>query len=136
LDRYLAIQQARFGDRLRVEKQIDAAALETLVPTLILQPLAENAIRHGLEPQPGQGILSLRVQRQGALLRLTVRDNGVGLKPGAQADGIGLANTRARLQELYGGNGRLVVNTSSEGGCAVDLELPYHEKSITHSDRG
>src|SRR6185369_11147176 len=98
LGRYLDIQQVRFGERLRVEKEIDAAALDGLVPTLILQPLVENAIRHGIEPHPATGVLTLRAKLDGGTLRLTVRDSGGGPKPHGQSPpGIGLTNTQGRL---------------------------------------
>jgi hypothetical protein len=127
LDRYLEIQQVRFGNRLQIEKEIDAASLEGRVPTLILQPLVENAIRHGIEPQTGKGILAIRARRANTRLLLTVRDNGGGKKPGPQlSEGIGLANTKARLQELYGGEASLALNNTTQGGCSVELELPFH----------
>lgn len=124
LDRYIEIQQARFGERLRVEKQIDAAALEIPVPALVLQPLVENAIRHGIEPKTTQGLVSLSAQRQPHALVLTVRDNGVGMQTLSEGNGIGLANTRARLRELYGERARLTIASPAEGGCSVQLEIP------------
>lgn len=128
LDRYLEIQQARFGERLQIEKELDAAALEARVPTLILQPLVENAIRHGIEPQTGVGRVRLQARRTGPLLSLIVHDNGSGLKSSAQPpEGIGLANTRARLQQLYGDSAQLRLKTSPEGGCSVELEIPFRE---------
>ena len=124
LDRYIEIQQARFGDRLRVEKHIDAAALEILVPALVLQPLVENAIRHGIEPKTTEGVVVLSARRQPAALLLTVRDNGVGIQQLSNGDGIGLANTRARLQELYGNRAHLTMTSPAEGGCSIELEIP------------
>jgi len=125
LDHYLQIQQTRFGDRLQVKKEIDAAALEVEVPTFILQPLVENAIRHGIEPQSAPGLVTISARSTNEMLTLTVRDNGPGMKMSAEApQGIGLSNTRARLVELYGSAARLVFNSSSEGGCSVELEIP------------
>jgi sensor histidine kinase YesM len=130
LERYLEIQQARFGERLRIEKEIEPAALEGRVPTLILQPLVENAIRHGIEPQPGPGVVGIRAQRNGERLELAVRDSGTGIKASAKApEGIGLANTKARLQQLYGQSARLVLNRAAKGGCSVEIELPFREKA-------
>ena len=131
LARYLDIQQVRFGDRLRVEKEIDAAALNGLVPTLILQPLVENAIRHGIEPHPQPGVIALHAKLDGGTLRLTVRDTGGGPTSHNQSPGIGLANTQSRLQALYGNRARLAFNTDAEGRFAVQLEIPFHEKSET-----
>ncbi|HEV2207144.1 MAG TPA: histidine kinase [Verrucomicrobiae bacterium] len=128
LDRYLEIQLARFGDRLRVEKEIDTTALEGLVPTLILQPLVENAIRHGIEPQSGTGRLSIRAHRAGANLEIDVEDNGPGFRnDSVPQEGIGLANTRARLQELYANDARLVLKTKTDSGCSVEIILPFHQ---------
>jgi len=131
LGRYLEIQQVRFGERLRVEKEIDAAALDALVPTLILQPLVENAIRHGIEPNPAAGAVTIRAQlNEIGALHLTVRDSGGGLKPtDKSSSGIGLTNTRGRLQELYGNRARLVLNSEADGGFAVEMEIPFHEQS-------
>jgi two-component sensor histidine kinase len=131
LNRYLEIQQVRFGERLRVEKEIDAAVLDALVPTLILQPLVENAIRHGIEPNPAAGVVTIRARlNEDGALHLTVRDSGGGPKPPTKPqEGIGLANTRGRLQELYGHRARLMLNTDASGGFAVELEIPFHEES-------
>jgi signal transduction histidine kinase len=128
LDRYLEIQQVRFGERLRIEKEIDAAALEAQVPTLILQPLVENAVRHGIEPQTEPGLVRIVARREGDLLRLTIQNSGLPAKPGPKTrEGIGLPNTQARLREMYGDLGRMTLTSGSEGGFTVDLEIPYHE---------
>ena len=124
LDRYLDIQQVRFGDRLRIEKHIDATALDAQVPTLVLQPLVENAIKHGIEPQPTPGIVTIRAERKDGTLRLVVRDNGGGAKKSAgQQEGIGIANTRSRLQELYGGRARLTLSSAADG-FEVEILIP------------
>ncbi len=133
LDRYLAIEQVRFGDRLRVTREITPEVLSALVPSLILQPLVENAIRHGLEPSRQAGLLTISANRADGLVRLVVRDNGVGLKPTPAAsgrEGIGLANTRARLRELYGEAARLELKDGPAGGLAVEISLPFHTELI------
>src|SRR4030095_6449751 len=94
------------------------------VPALLLQPLVENAIRHGLEPQVGPGTLSIRAEREGETLLLNISDNGAGLpKVRPLREGIGLANTRARLRELYGQSARLELR--NENGWNVRVTLPY-----------
>jgi LytS/YehU family sensor histidine kinase len=129
LSRYLEIQQARFGQRLRVEKEIDAASLAAQVPTLVLQPIVENAIRHGVEPNPAPGVVKIGAHLKQGTVRLTVQNNGINAKPAAnEREGIGIANTRARLEALYGEQARLVLSSSSEGGFTVEIELPFHEK--------
>jgi two-component sensor histidine kinase len=136
LDRYLEIQQVRFGARLRIEKQIDAGALQVRVPTLILQPLVENAIRHGLEAQPTLGVLAIKAVCQGSTLHLSVHDNGGGLKKSSpQQYGIGLANTKARLQALYGNVAQMTITSASEGGCTVALEIPRRENAGANQDK-
>ncbi|MFM8360635.1 MAG: sensor histidine kinase [Verrucomicrobiota bacterium] len=125
LDRYLALEQMRFGDRLRVEREIDPAALGLAVPNLILQPLVENALKHGLGPKPGVGTLRLRASAgAGGTLRLEVVDDGVGLPAGPVREGIGTANCRARLLQLHGRAARFELVAASPAGTRACLEIP------------
>ena len=127
LSRYLEIEQTRFGDRLAVGLDVAPETLDALVPNLVLQPLVENAIRHGIEPRAKPGRIELRARREKGKLKLEVRDNGVGLSPGRPpAEGVGLSNTRARLQQLYGERHRFELGNAPGGGLAVCVELPFH----------
>ncbi|MCX6955529.1 MAG: histidine kinase [Verrucomicrobia bacterium] len=136
LDRYLAIEQTRLGDRLRIVRDIDPLASAALVPTFLLQPIAENAIRHGLEPRLAPGTLILRARRDGNLLRLSLADDGVGLKaaasdPATARHGIGLANSIERLRTLHGGRASLELLSPPEGGVRVEVVLPFvTERSV------
>jgi len=122
---YLDIEQIHFGPRLRIEYRIDAAALDVLVPTLILQPLVENAIRHGLEPMVRPGTLTIEAQADGDTLWLRVRDDGVGVpKNWQRREGVGLGNSRARLDRLYGEAAALTVRENPGGGVLVDAYIP------------
>ncbi len=126
LRRYLEIEQTRFGDRLAVRLDIAPGTLDALVPNLLLQPLVENAIRHGIEPRAKPGRIELRSRHESGQLKLEVRDNGVGLSPGRELrEGVGLSNTRARLRQLYGERHRLALSEEPGGGLAVCLELPF-----------
>jgi two-component sensor histidine kinase len=134
VQRYLEIQQTRFGDRLRVEQSIEPAALDGLVPTLLLQPLVENAIRHGIEPAENNGLVRVTARRQDKTLIVTVEDDGVGLATSnnwtaserlCNGTGIGLANLKARLQTLYGSDQKLELVPRSEGGVAVLIRIPW-----------
>jgi two-component sensor histidine kinase len=132
LDLYLEIQQARFGQRLRIQKEIDPAALDIAVPALILQPLVENSVRHGIEPRESGGTIFIRARHEDTSLRFEVRDDGEGLKADqlvALREGVGLSNTKARLQELYGDAHRFRITPNAEGGLTVAVELPWHEAS-------
>ncbi len=130
LQRYLAIQQTRFGDRLNIAWEIEPSLLDVPVPNLILQPLVENAIRHGIEPQAGPGQVTIRAVRRNGHLELTVQDNGPGATTPVSKpirEGIGLANTRARLQELYGDAHRLTAQADPEGGYSVVVQIPLRQ---------
>jgi len=127
LERYLAIEQVRFSDRLRTRVEVDVAIRRAAVPQFILQPLVENAVRHGISRRTDAGLLEIMAQRDGDTLVLTVRDNGPGLGPAAPASGVGLVNTRARLAALYGDRATLEIANAAGGGAVVTIRLPYHE---------
>jgi len=125
LQRYLEIEQTRFGDRLQVRMEIDPAALDAQVPNLILQPLVENAIRHGIEPHAQAGLVELRARAENGTLELIVQDNGKGSAKSAPAGfGLGLSNTRARLEQLYGAEHRLEIGDAESGGFRVRICVP------------
>src|SRR5262249_40591374 len=122
LGRYLEIEQRRFGDRLQVKMEIEPETLDARAPNLILQPLVENAIRHGIAPRSAPGLIEIRASRAGDKLELQVRDNGVGLPTDHREpikEGVGLANTRARLEQLYGAAYRFEVNNFYRCGMIV-----------------
>ena len=125
IEKYLEIERIRFRDRLTARVDAEAAVLDAEVPSLILQPLVENAIRHGIEPRPGAGRVEIGARRDGGRLLLTVRDNGVGQPSGGfTREGIGLANTRARLRELYGEKHEFTLANHPEGGLEIRLLIP------------
>ena len=131
LDCYLEIAQTRFGDRLRVTHDIASGTGPALVPTFVLQPLVENAVRHGIEPGLAPGTIEITVRHSGGMLSISIRDSGVGLAEGnatasASQNGIGIANTRARLQNLYPGQHHFAVRNAAAGGCVAELEIPFH----------
>jgi len=128
LESYLDISRTRFGDRLSVTVDVDDAAERALVPFFILQPLVENALHHGISSHAGAGSIEIAARRAGDRLRLSVSDDGPGIvTPDAQR-GIGLANTRARLQEMYGAAHSLDLGRPPEGGFRVDVTIPYRQR--------
>ncbi len=125
IEPYLEIEKARLGPRLAVAVEVDPALMDALVPNLILQPLVENAIRHGIAPRAGPGRIEIRAARERDLLQLTIRDNGRGLSSNYR-EGVGLANTRARLSQLYG-RAQLRMENHPDGGLTVTVALPFRD---------
>ena len=139
VEKYADIQRTRFRDRLEITVRADAEALDAMVPSLILQPLVENSIRHGVEQREERAVISVQGHRRDTRLILTVADNGPGfpdyiLTP-VPGRGLGLANTRARLAALYGGDGRLTVGQADGRtggqGALVTIDIPY--RAISHA---
>lgn len=130
LDRYLELQLLRFGDRLTVVRRVDDAALDSAVPAMLTQPLVENALRHGIEREPGAGRIEIDIQRKNETVIILVRDSGPGFVAGGKREGIGLTNSRARLAGLYGAGARLECGDAPGGGGQVRITLPYRSMHI------
>jgi signal transduction histidine kinase len=139
LGRYVDIMRVRFEDELEIEVRADPRALDSLVPNMILQPLVENAIKHGVERSDDGGRVDVEALLEGDTLVLRVRDDGPGMATwsawdgdappganGARAGGVGLRNTAARLEQLYGVSQRFSVGPHPQGGTLVEVRLPYH----------
>lgn len=130
LDHYIDIQRARFGERLQVEVVADADARTGLVPSLLLQPLVENAIKHGIGARAGSGRIEIMAVRAGDRLRIEVRDDGRGPRLETLTEGVGLGNCRSRLQALHGpGAFQLELQRRSGGGAIVCIDMPFEERS-------
>jgi two-component system, LytTR family, sensor kinase len=134
---YLDIEKARLGERLELEFSIAEEVQTALVPPLFLQPLVENAIRHGIAPNPKSGKLTIKAQSAAGRVRVTVSNNGIAAKSHqnqarTEQRGFGLANTMERFRVLYGPDHRVVVHRPPEGGCRVEIEFPYREESSVH----
>jgi len=126
LERYLDIEKIRFRNRLQTVIEIEGESIDAMVPSLILQPMVENAMRHGIEPHAKSGLIELRARRQDGNLVLTVSDNGAGIPEGGlKREGIGVANTRARLAELYGDRQKFELVNRPEGGMCVRITIPF-----------
>jgi signal transduction histidine kinase len=127
LKRYLDIQKIRFGDRLQVTSRVADEARQASVPVLLLQPLVENAIQHGLSAHANAGRIDIEARRDGGTLVITVTDDGVGLKEQAPAgrQRVGLSNTRERLQALYGNDQRCDLSNAPGGGAQISLSIPW-----------
>ncbi len=126
LESYLEIERIRFQDRLTVDVDVAPEALGANVPNLLLQPLVENSIRHGIAKRRGPGRVEISASRSGDTLELAVRDDGVGLATaGGNGNGIGLGNTRLRLEQLYGAGHRFELRERSGGGLEVAIAIPF-----------
>ncbi|MGH9657626.1 MAG: sensor histidine kinase [Bryobacteraceae bacterium] len=123
---YLEIERIRFEDRLKINYRIDAATLDAGVPNLILQPIVENAIRHGIARRPEAGRVEIRSERIHGMLRLQVLDDGSGMIANSR-EGVGLGNTRARLERLFGSDYRLELANAPGGGMEATLEWPFRK---------
>jgi two-component system LytT family sensor kinase len=139
IDRYLTIERARFGDRLRVRLQIAPEVLPVGLPFLCLQPLVENAVRHGLSRKPGVGMVSIEARDAGAECHITVEDDGVGMDPvvfgpdrpdGDDGQHVGLANVDERLRSVFGDRFGLVVETAPGAGTKVSMRVPKFHPQV------
>lgn len=145
IDRYLTIERARFGDRLQVRLEIAPEVLPVTVPFLCLQPLVENAVRHGLSRKPGLGMVSIEARDAGAECHITVEDDGVGMDPAVLAAGIaeaardsaddagqhvGLSNVDERLRSAFGDAFGLVVETGLGSGTKVSMRVPKFHRHV------
>jgi signal transduction histidine kinase len=133
LRHYLEIMQIRFQDRLSIEIDVDPSLHTALVPPLVLQPLVENAIQHGISRRPGAGKVEIGATASDGMLEIRVRDDGEGPAESQPRDGIGLSNTRRRLRQLYGDNQSLELLPAVGNGVVVVLRLPLTRPSATLS---
>ena len=130
LEKYLEIEQMRFNDRLTVEMRIAPEALDASVPNMILQPLVENAIKHGIAPRSSGGRIDIGAVRNNGDLAITVNDDGLGVPFGDLDDlpeGVGLSNTRRRLKHLYGDRHTFILSLADKSGINVKLTIPFKE---------
>jgi signal transduction histidine kinase len=131
---YMDIEQVRFQDRLQVVWDLAPDTLDGAVPTLLWQPVLENAIRHGVTPLAGRGRIVITSRREAEDLVLEIRDNGRGLPPGgAPRQGVGLRNVRERVEQLYGPRARFVLSPALGGGTAATLRLPFIHCDVPHT---
>ena len=128
IDEYLDIEVVRFGSRLKVEKQVSADTLDVIVPSMLLQPLVENSIKHGLSRKVGSGTITIRAKRRDGVAVIEVRDDGLGMSEErletALGRGIGLANVNERLRTIYGTSCELQLTSQAGRGTCVTIEIP------------
>jgi len=132
LQAYVEIERMRFHERLAVMLDLEPEALNALVPTMILQPLAENSVHHGFASQQSVGMISVRACRRNGRLAITFADNGIGFDS-CHREGLGLTNTRRRLEQLYPNDHRFEIGNRAEGGAELTFELPFHVASAATS---
>jgi two-component system LytT family sensor kinase len=133
IDDYLAIEMVRFGDKLRFERDIGPETLDLPVPSMLLQPLVENSIRHGLSGKVDGGTIRIRCHAEAGRIRLAVEDNGVGIPEARLAtlleQGIGVSNVNERLKVLFGSDYRMYVDSRPDGGTSIEIEIPELQAS-------
>jgi two-component system LytT family sensor kinase len=138
IDRYLLLEKARFGDRVQVSLRIAPEVLSTVIPFLSLQPLVENAVRHGLEAKEGPGHITICANDSGGFAQVTIEDDGVGIDPEhlrsvlaghADGDHVGLRNVDARLRQVYGDEHGLVIETAPGEGTLITIRVPKSQPS-------
>ncbi len=132
------MERIRFEDRLTVKMEIEPQTLDARLPNLILQPIVENAIRHGISTRTSSGRIGIEARRLNGTLQVQVTDNGPGLSSDSNSGsivraGVGLANTQARLKQLYGNEHRLDLANATTGGLTVILEIPFREHASTQN---
>jgi len=132
-DRYLEIMRIRFQGSLEVRTDLAEEVMDALVPNLVLQPLVENAVKHGVGHVRGGGRIEISARRDGGRVVLCVRDNGPGLADANPREGVGVSNTRERLAQLYGEAGALALRPAEGGGVMAEVTLPYHTAGDLHA---
>lgn len=130
VEMYLGIQQLRFSNRMRIERDVEEEVLDWMLPHLLLQPLVENAIKHGLGPKVGLGVLRIIAYREKGLLLLSVEDDGVGPSEATSGLGFGLKSTADRLRQLYGDKATLAYGALPSGGFRVSMEIPTNSEVL------
>ena len=130
--KYLEIEQTRFGDKLKVRFDVEPGLENARLPSLILQPILENAIKYAITPNTEGGLISVRAYRDGGALRISVEDDGPGIAPDAprRRRGVGLANARERLTLIYGDQAGLTAKNREPHGCRIDIWLPFEEEKV------
>lgn len=137
VERYLAIEAMRFRDRLRVRIDASSDTFDALVPNLVLQPIVENAVRHGIAGRAAASAVSVTARRDGPVLQLRVQDDGHGLHHGdveQGRSGVGISNTRRRLAELYGDDASLTLENVDPHGTIATIFLPFHTRPLVQED--
>jgi LytS/YehU family sensor histidine kinase len=132
VDKYLEIMRIRFQGTLEVETRVDDDVRDALVPNLILQPLVENAVKHGVSQLRGAGRIEIAARVSDGRVVLCVRDNGPGLAP-APREGVGVRNTRERLSQLYGSAQSFALRPAEGGGTEAEVILPFHTRGDMHA---
>ncbi|HSS20403.1 MAG TPA: histidine kinase [Pyrinomonadaceae bacterium] len=138
VERYLEIEKSRFRERLEVDMRIDPATLDARVPNMLLQPLVENAIRHGIALYSTTGKIKIMASKESDMLKIEVQDNGRGLSEEPDwltEKGVGLSNTRLRLQQLYSERHRFTVFNAPERGLVVRIVIPFNKGSESIDDQ-